>query len=159
VATQDKKHRQLKNFKTRLLGKGYTVVMYSENDNPKEIKISLPNEGDPEISLLLFRSTEQPSPTSEQLYNIEVKNCMVRRATDPDPENSFYAGSKILRDNLRPQEAMKAFVVTSTNESSKVEFSMMALSEYECAEIVQGLALMIAEKRSNSIKNDSLLAT
>ena len=84
---------------------------------------------------------------------------MVRRATDPDPENSFYAGSKILRDNLRPQEAMKAFVVTSTNESSKVEFSMMALSEYECAEIVQGLALMIAEKRSNSIKNDSLLAT
>ena len=153
----------MKNFKTRLLGKGYTVVMYSESDNPKEIKISLPDEGDPEVSLLMFSSAEQPPPNIEQLYNIEVKNCMVRRATDPDPENSFYAGSKVLRDNLRPQEAMKAFVVTSTvtstKESSKVEFSMMALSEYECAEIVQGLALMIAEKRSSSIKNDRLLAT
>ena len=137
--------------------------MYSESDNPKEIKISLPDEGDPEVSLLMFSSAEQPPPNIELLYNIEVKNCMVRRATDPDPENSFYAGSKVLRDNLRPQEAMKAFVVTSTvtstKESSKVEFSMMALSEYECAEIVQGLALMIAEKRSSSIKNDRLLAT
>ena len=42
----------------------------------------------------------------------------MRRATDPDPYSKHMAGSRVLRDNLSPTDALKAAVIDLPKKAS-----------------------------------------
>lgn len=121
------------------------MTVYSEAGPPiKEVKMGVADDG---ASLTL-----DDNETEMVSVKIPIQSCSIRRATEPDPDFPQFAGSKILRDNLRPQDAMKAFVITcktisNSGESSRSNFNLAASTEYECAELVQGLILMVVDKQ------------
>ena len=68
----------------------------------------------------------------------------MRRATDPDPEQKHFAGSKVLRDNLDPREAMKAFIVVANGTTT---INLLAETESEAEVIVTGFHLLIKQTK------------
>ena len=139
--------RRLDNFKARLLSSGYVVIMYSGDNGPKyELKMALAKDG---ATITLDGSY---SGVNERLFSVPVSTCAIRRATDPDPDFPQFAGSRILRDSIKPQEAMKAFIVTSVDagKGARAEYNLVAATEYECAEIVEGLILLVVGPRQNA---------
>ena len=121
------------------------MTVYSEAGPPlKAVQLGVADDG---ASLTL-----DDNETEMVSVKIPIQSCSIRRATEPDPDFPQFAGSKILRDNLRPQDAMKAFVITcktisNSGESSRSNFNLAASTEYECAELVQGLILMVVDKQ------------
>lgn len=131
------------------------MILYPETGPPnKEIKMGVGDDG---ASLTLDNSPSRDNQTEMVSVKIPIRSCSIRRATEPDPDYPQFAGSKILRDNLRPQDAMKAFVITcktisNGGESSRSNFNLAASTEYECADLVQGLILMVANKQISIAK-------
>ena len=68
----------------------------------------------------------------------------IRQATDPDPHMAHFAGSQVLRDNLDPRQAMKAFILEGPN---KKMINLVAKSDAEAQLIISGFKLMFAEAR------------
>jgi hypothetical protein len=74
-----------------------------------------------------------------------VENLTVRRATDPDPEQKHFAGSKVLRDNLDPREAMKAFIIAG---DGSITINLLAETEAEAEVMVTGFHLLIKQTKT-----------
>ena len=71
-------------------------------------------------------------------------NLAIRRATDPDPEVKHFAGSKILRDNLDPRMASRAFILEAPN---KTTINMKIEDEAEADKLINGLKLIFKEAK------------
>lgn len=97
---------------------------------------------DQDVKRLIFEDADKdPECVPRQL-----KTLMIRRATDPDPDVKHFAGSKILRDNLDPSQAMKAFILDVSGE--KVNINLTVDDEAQCDRIVQGFKLLFKEAQS-----------
>ena len=86
-------------------------------------------------------TTKQKQKQNQQ----EVVELTVRRATDPDPEQKHFAGSKVLRDNLDPREAMKAFIIVAKGTTT---INLLGESEAEAEVLVTGFMLLIKKVKT-----------
>jgi hypothetical protein len=94
---------------------------------------------DPEGKTLMF----DDAAADPECIPRPIKQLKIRRATDPDPDVKHFAGSKVLRDNLDPSQAMKAFILDSAPD--KVNINMTVDDEAQCDRIVQGFKLFFKE--------------
>ena len=69
----------------------------------------------------------------------------MRRATDPDPEVKHFAGSKILRDNLDPSMALRAFIIEAPE---KVTINLKVEDEIDAERIIAGFKVLIKDAKS-----------
>ena len=70
----------------------------------------------------------------------------MRRATDPDPYSKHMAGSRVLRDNLHPTDALKAGVLDLPKKAS---VSISVDSDMEMSDLVEGMRLLVAEAKAS----------
>jgi hypothetical protein len=120
--------------------KGVNVKKISKDRPQYECKMSLSPQGD-QISFEGGDSKTDPECQNPQL----VENLTVRRATDPDPEQKHFAGSKVLRDNLDPREAMKAFIIVG---DGNITINLLAETEAEAEVMVTGFHLLIKQTKT-----------
>jgi hypothetical protein len=119
------------------LTKGIPVKKISKDRPQYECKIQL-NE-DKQIAFVGDEANIDPDCVPQKIENLSV-----RRATDPDPEQKHFAGSKVLRDNLDPREAMKAFIVVANGTTT---INLLAETESEAEVIVTGFHLLIKQTK------------
>ena len=98
------------------------------------------------LSLFLSLPTnDDKTKTKTKTNQQEVAELTVRRATDPDPEQKHFAGSKVLRDNLDPREAMKAFIIVAKGTTT---INLLGESEAEAEVLVTGFMLLIKKVKT-----------
>ncbi len=97
---------------------------------------------DADVKRLIFEDADK----DPECVHRQLKTLTIRRATDPDPDVKHFAGSKILRDNLDPSQAMKAFILDVSGEN--VNINMTVDDEAQCDRIVQGFKLLFKEAQS-----------
>ena len=83
------------------------------------------------------------APGDPECQPTSMKNLKIRRATDPDPDVKHFAGSKVLRDNLDPSQAMKAFILDKAQPKSNINLAVD--DETQCDRIVQGFERLFKE--------------
>lgn len=95
---------------------------------------------------LSFHGEDEEDTTCREDADLITQNICdlsVRRATDPDPLMKDYAGSQILRDNLEPRDALRAFIIEGTNGSSPVYVNILCLNDKEAGFLISGLRNMV----------------
>ena len=88
------------------------------------------------------------APGDPECQPTSMKNLKIRRATDPDPDVKHFAGSKVLRDNLDPSQAMKAFILDKAQPKSNINLAVD--DETQCDRIVQGFKLLFKEAMASA---------
>lgn len=58
-----------------------------------------------------------------------------------------FAGTKVLRDNIDPRDAMKAFILEVKGKGQKVNINCQAESEAEADKLITGFRLLFAEAK------------
>lgn len=90
-----------------------------------------------------------PEDTDPECRPQDIGRISIRRATDPDPQVKEFAGSKILRANLDPRDALKAFILEGVNEDgTQTHINILCKDENDAEELIQGFKAT-ARKRSS----------
>jgi hypothetical protein len=129
----------LSKFKKELYA-GIRVQKFSKDLPPAIITMKC----DADAKNLLF----DDAPGDPECQPTSMKNLKIRRATDPDPDVKHFAGSKVLRDNLDPSQAMKAFILDKAQPKSNINLTVD--DETQCDRIVQGFKLLFKEAMASA---------
>eukprot|EP00618_Florenciella_parvula_P033208 CAMPEP_0119489168 /NCGR_PEP_ID=MMETSP1344-20130328/14702_1 /TAXON_ID=236787 /ORGANISM="Florenciella parvula, Strain CCMP2471" /LENGTH=169 /DNA_ID=CAMNT_0007524181 /DNA_START=179 /DNA_END=688 /DNA_ORIENTATION=- len=141
--TDNSNAKALARFKTQLKS-GVSVVKFSASLPPSKITIVMRSTGRTEE--LVFEGAD---PADQECSTRPLTNFKIRRATDPDPDVKHFAGTKVLRDNIDPRDAMKAFIfeVKDTTAGVKLNINVQAESENDAEKMIIGFRLLFAEAK------------
>lgn len=127
-------------FRARM-NTGVSVEKLSDGRDKYEVLMKI----DDDKKTLVFRfpdSSEDsglPEDTDPECRPQDIGRISVRRATDPDPQVKEFAGSKILRASLDPQDALKAFILEGVNEDgTQTHINIICKDENDAEELIQG---------------------
>jgi len=126
----------LARFKERLQ-QGIRVTKFSKRAPPVTIVMKC-DEGHETLSF-------DEAGDDPECADVGIANLGIRRATDPDPEVKHFAGSKVLRDNLDPSQAMKAFILEAPEG---VTINLKAEEEADADRIIYGFKLLTKEAKT-----------
>jgi len=128
----------LQRFKAKLK-QGLQCTKISKDRPQTEIKIVLHEPG-----TLKFSGVDKDVSGDPECADEQISVMGIRQATDPDPHMAHFAGSQVLRDNLDPRQAMKAFILEGPN---KKMINLVAKSDAEAQLMITGFKLLFAEAR------------
>lgn len=139
----------LSKFKAKLRN-GMPVKKISKDRPVTEIIVTI----DESLKFLNFTGVKKDVSFDPECKPRDISKLGIRRATDPDPEVKHFAGSKVLRDNLDPREAMKAFIIEADPDSPSqqtVLVNLLCNAESDTEFLVNGFKLMFKEARGESL--------
>ena len=100
----------------------------------KKIMLRMKNNDGGEAAMF-FEQHGEPYTDVDCPASVRFAVIGMRRATDPDPYSKHMAGSRVLRDNLSPTDALKAAVIDLPKKAS-VSFAVD--SDMEMSDLVEG---------------------
>lgn len=132
--------RQIFEATKNKLQEGVSCTKFSRSIPPRVVAIKISED----CQNLHFENADA-SDSECRTYSLATLG--VRRATDPDPEVKHFAGSKILRDNLDPSMALRAFIIEAPD---KVTVNLKVEDEIDAERIIAGFKLLIKDAKSTS---------
>jgi len=115
----------------------YEILMKIESKGDEELVFEFPNGACME---------GLPGDSDPEIVRQNIsKGASIRRATDPDPlSNGEFAGSKVLRSNLEPRDALRAFILEFVSEDGgHTQINILCDSEDRAEDLIIGFKTMI----------------
>uniref|UniRef100_A0A7S2GP89 Uncharacterized protein n=1 Tax=Octactis speculum TaxID=3111310 RepID=A0A7S2GP89_9STRA len=89
-----------------------------------------------------------PGDSDPECVTQKIARISIRRATDPDPHSNEFAGSEVLRSNLDPRDALRAFILeAATDDGNDTIINILCDTEEQAEELITGFRTLIKKRQ------------